>query len=189
MTLLGEDLGGEVVRCSTHGAWSRVFSEAGQPEVADLDLHILGQEHVAQLEVAVEEARLVDVASAHQDLLHVVPGLRLGDGTPVLENVQEGLLGAVLQEDVHKVLVFKGMENFDNVAVVHSFVDFYFLLDLLFGIDTFFEDCFTDHFIGEANFAGRLQLSNFVHSGKAAHPEEVFLHVNFLTRSVFKVVF
>ena len=74
----------DIVWSSTHGARLAVAQNTRQAEVSYLDDHVKGEKHVAQLEIAVEEASLVDVPGAQQDLLHVVPGLWLSYGAAIL---------------------------------------------------------------------------------------------------------
>ena len=59
----------------------------------------------------------MDVLHAVHKLLHVVPGLDLGDHMPGLEHVHQGPFGAVLQHDVDVVRVLKVLDELYNVLV------------------------------------------------------------------------
>ena len=74
-----------------HFLLSLVLHLGGQPKVTNLDLHVLIEQHVAQLEVAVDDFLLVDVASALYQMFEVVAHLRLRQRLPVLQHMDQGL--------------------------------------------------------------------------------------------------
>ena len=63
----------------------------GQSEVADLDRHVLREEHVAQLEIAVDDAGGVHVAQSVGQLSQVEANLRLRQRLAVLHHVHQAL--------------------------------------------------------------------------------------------------
>ena len=64
---------------------------SGQSEVADLDGHILGEEHVAEFEVAVDDARRVDVTQPVHQLAQVEADLGLRQRLAVFHHVHQTL--------------------------------------------------------------------------------------------------
>ena len=72
----------------------------GKSEISDLEGHVCREEHVPQLEVPVEDVPGVDVSDPLADLDHVVADFGLGQDFPGLHHVEEGPLGAVLEDDV-----------------------------------------------------------------------------------------
>ena len=72
----------------------------GKSKISDLEGHVCREEHVSQLEVPVEDVPGVDVSDPLADLDHVVADFRLCQDFPGLHHVEEGPLGAVLEDDV-----------------------------------------------------------------------------------------
>lgn len=56
-----------------------------------LDLHVVVEEDVPELEVPVDDAVLVQVVDALQQLCHVVASLGFGHGLAALVELQQGL--------------------------------------------------------------------------------------------------
>lgn len=65
----------------------------GVPALTDLHLHVVAEEEVAQLEVAVDDAVAVQVLAAQDGLPQVVPHLGLAQRLPPLVQLQQRLRG------------------------------------------------------------------------------------------------
>lgn len=63
----------------------------GQTEVADFNLHLIIEEEVAELQVAMDNVALVEVLDAEQQVLQEVACLRLGDGLAPLVQLHQTL--------------------------------------------------------------------------------------------------
>ena len=79
-----------------------------------------------------DDALAVDVLHAVHQLGHVVPGLGLRHRHPALEDVDQGLPGAVLQHDVDVVPVLEMFEELYYVFVAQRTVKLDFSRDFLF---------------------------------------------------------
>ena len=76
------------------------MESGGKTEISDLEGHVCREEHVAQLEISVEDVSVVNVPDALAYLQHVESDLGLGEDLARFHDVQEGLLSAVLEDDV-----------------------------------------------------------------------------------------
>jgi hypothetical protein len=78
---VGNDLGGDVVGRATNGLFALfgVNEESSEAKVADFDLHLVREEEVAELQVAVDNVRLVEGKDDVDDLEEVALRLRLGE--------------------------------------------------------------------------------------------------------------
>ena len=93
VALLAEDLGRDVVGRAAERllALAVVLEPRGQAKVADLELHVVVEEEVAQLQVAVDDALPVQVLHAQQQLAHEVARLRLRDRLAPLVQLHQTL--------------------------------------------------------------------------------------------------
>lgn len=121
------DFGGDVVGSPTHGAFLLVteLEFGGKPEVSNFEIHVVVEEDVAHLEVAVDDAVAVHVLEGGDDLVHVVAGLLDGELLALLDHLAEGLVGAEFEDDVDVLLVLEDGVELDDLLVVECFVDFY----------------------------------------------------------------
>ena len=89
LALVVQDLWRDVVWRATNRllAFFGVFQQRCQAKVANLYLHVLVQEEVAQLQVAVNDRVVVHVLDPREDLHHVVARLGLQVGSAALDNV------------------------------------------------------------------------------------------------------
>ena len=99
-----EDFGRDVVRSAADGLLllALILKLGGQPEVSKLDLHVLVEEEIAELEVAVDDLVLVQVLERVDDLGEVALHLDLGEPLAALDELVEGLqlLPAVLGSSI-----------------------------------------------------------------------------------------
>ena len=72
---------------------SSVWRPGSQSEVANFHLHILGEEHVAEFEVPVDDALAVGVRHPCGQLTNVVAHFDLRQGRPVPQHVHQRLGG------------------------------------------------------------------------------------------------
>ena len=94
-----------------------------QPEISNLDGHVAGEEHVAKLQVPVQNPLAVDVVGAGGDLTEEVLDLGLGQELSHPGDVEQGRLGGQLQDQVDKTGIFEEMMELDDVDVGHHLVD------------------------------------------------------------------
>ena len=92
-------------------------SRAGEPEVADLDASVVGEEHVLGLQVAVHDAGLVRGGEPAEHRLHDVDGLLGGELAVILEQVAQRDAGQVLHHQVRHVGVLALVEHVDDVRM------------------------------------------------------------------------
>ena len=73
------------------------------------DLHVVVEKDVSELEVSVDDALVVEVFAAQQDLVEEVAALRLGHSFATLVQLHQGTTPAQLKNDVNKILqeIFK----------------------------------------------------------------------------------
>ena len=95
MALFPQNFRGDVVRGSTErvglsaGPIGIVWHGGGQAEVADLEGHVPGEEHVAKLEISVQDSSPVNVPDAFANLDHEVANLWLRQHLAVLHDMLE----------------------------------------------------------------------------------------------------
>lgn len=70
-----------------------------------------------------DDAVGVEVLEGHDDLVHVVLGLELGEPFPALDQFVESLVGAYFQQDVDVVVVFEDVFELGDVGVLDAPVD------------------------------------------------------------------
>ena len=112
----------DVVRSATKTG-ALISKGRGQSEISNLDSHVSREEHVAQLQVSVQNALAVDVVTPGGDLEEVVFHLGLGEELSHLGDVEQSLLGSQLQDHVDKMGIFEGVVELDDVDVGHHLVD------------------------------------------------------------------
>jgi len=128
-----QDLGRDVVGRAADGLLllALELDLGGQAEVAQLDLHLLAEEEVAQLEVAVDHLVLHQVLHRVQDLQQVALHLDFRQPLAPLEQLVQRLVLAHLQQDVHVLVVLEHVFEVHHVRVVQTLVDLYFRNQLL----------------------------------------------------------
>lgn len=127
MAVLLQDLGGDIVGRAADGLLdlALVFDPGGEPEVADLGVHLVVDEDVAQLEVPVDDGLRVDVDQGLDHLLDVYPGLVLGYPLPPLDQVLQRIVPTVLEQDVDILAILEGLDELNDVLVLEGPVNLY----------------------------------------------------------------
>ena len=108
----------------------------GQAEVAELELHLLVEEQVAELQVAVDHAVGVQVLQRVDDLhdvaLHLDLPLAASCASPAQRasarrllhsKTHTHLIGAHFQQDVHVFPILEYVFELDDIRMVQGFVD------------------------------------------------------------------
>ena len=128
-----EDLWSQVVRGSTDSALSFALVEnlGGQSEISNLESHMVREEQVSKLEVAVDDLLGVDVLDGLHQLVDVVAGLDLVKLLTAFNQVCQGLIGADVQHDVDILLVFEVSIEADDVLVIERPVNLNLTCQLL----------------------------------------------------------
>ena len=70
-----------------HFLFSLILDARSQPEIGNLDAHAFIQQHVAQFEIAVHYALVVDVARATHELHQKEAHFRFGEHLALFEHV------------------------------------------------------------------------------------------------------
>lgn len=118
----------------------------GQSEIADLDRHVLREEHVAQLEITVNDSGAVNVAESVGQLAQVETNFGLRQRFTMFHHVHQTLFGTVLQDDVDIFRVLEAVVESNHVEVNQVAMQFNFPGDLFFVVrfgDARFRDDFT----------------------------------------------
>ena len=128
-----EDLWSQVVRGSTDSTLSFALVEnlGGQSEISNLESHMVREEQVSKLEVAMDDLLGVDVLDGLHQLVDVVAGFDLVKLLTALNQVCQGLICADVQHDVDILLVFEVAIEADDVLVIERPVNLNLTCQLL----------------------------------------------------------
>jgi len=115
-----EDLGGDLVGGPADSALLLpVELEFGcQAEVAELEFHLVCEEQVSKLEVAVDDLVALQVAHARNDLHDVALHLDFGQALASAHLLVDGLVGAQFKQDLDLLRVFEEVVEAHDVRVV-----------------------------------------------------------------------
>ena len=115
----GHELGGEVRDRAEQGLPGRGVRARGarEPEVAQLDAAVVGEQHVLGLEVAVHDAGLVRGGEPREHGVEDVDGLLGREPPVVLQQVAQGDARQVLHDEVRHVGVLALVEDVHHVRV------------------------------------------------------------------------
>jgi hypothetical protein len=75
----------------SHFLLADILHSGRESEICDLGVHLVVDEHVAKLEVAMDNVLGVEVLAALHELTHVVTDLRLREGLAGLHHVHQRL--------------------------------------------------------------------------------------------------
>ena len=138
------DLGRDEVWRAAHGEvlLVRLVQLGGQAEVADLHVHVLGEQQVGEGEVAVQDAVRVQVEHAVHHLLQVVARFVLAQARPIVIMAAGGggsgfqvaahlALVAQLEHQVHVVLVLEERVQLQDRGMLQLVVDLHLVLHAL----------------------------------------------------------
>lgn len=129
MTLLAlEHFGGNIVRSTANCSLSLAIKLelGGKTEIADLDLHLVVKEEIAQLEISMNDAVTVEVLDGGADLVYVALNFKLVEALASAEQLVEGLVLTQLEQDVDVLGVFEEVFETDDVVLVKGAVNFDF---------------------------------------------------------------
>lgn len=146
----------------------------GEAEVAQLDLHLVVQEEVAKLQVAVNNPVLVQVLQSVYDLHGVALNFQLVQSLAALQQLVHALVLAQFEQDVHVLAVFKEVLEVAHVAVLDAAVDFDLAHQLLLG-STFGQARLLNDF-GRVHESG-VGINEFVAFGESALAQELALDI------------
>ncbi len=115
----GHQLGGEVGDRAEQGRPGRRRGgrRPGEPEVADLDASVVGEQHVLGFEVAVHDAGAVGRGEAREQRLDDVHGLLARQRAVLLQQIAQRDAGQVLHDEVRRVGILPLIEDVDHVGV------------------------------------------------------------------------
>lgn len=127
-----EHLGRDVVGRAAHRLAALVVARqfSGKPEVAELDLHVLGQKQVAQLKVAVDDFVLVQVLHGAPNLHQVHSRLELRDFASPPQQFVKRFVAADFKQNKHVLLILEHVLEADDVRVAQRLVDVDFTHEL-----------------------------------------------------------
>lgn len=103
-------------------AFSVELQLGGQSEIPYFDLHVVTQEKVTQLQVAVDDPVAVQLPKGRNYLDDVALHLQLCQSLPPPKQVVDGLVSTQLQEDLDLLSIFKEMLKLNYVVVVQRSV-------------------------------------------------------------------
>ena len=112
---LGGEVGDRAEQLRAGGGVGR--RGAREPEVADLDAAVFGEQHVLGLDVAVHDAGAVGRGEAGQDRVHDRDGLRHRQAALLAQQLAKRDAGKVLHDEVGHVAVLALVEHVDHVRV------------------------------------------------------------------------
>ena len=101
-----------------------------ETEVANLDVHVLVKEDVAELEVTVDDLMSVHVMACANELDHVESGLGFREAFPPAEHIHERAVVAELECHVDVVFVFEAFLETNDVGMLQGLVNLNFCIEL-----------------------------------------------------------
>jgi len=163
-------------------------------EVTDLETHTIGQEEVAQLQVAVDDFARVHILHCFDQLVDVVASFDFMQALAALDKVGKRLVGANIEHDVHVLFVFEVAVEAHHILVIERAMNLDLTRQLLTGLGSR-EVSFGDHFESPCQILvifslDRVDSAHFVALGEASFSKEApTLVANKLARffSVFRV--
>ena len=102
MAFAVKEFRGQVLRSPTHRSGGEVVADSllAEPEVRQLGMAMLVQEHVLRLQIPEDNVQTVEILKGQEQLTGVEPGATLGE-TPSTAEVEEELpTRAVVQDQV-----------------------------------------------------------------------------------------
>lgn len=115
-----QNLGGDVVGGAANGAlaFAVELQLGGQPKVTNFDLHVVAEEQVAELEIAVNDPVAVELPQGGHNLDGLALHFELSQPLSAAQQVIHGLVSAQLQQYLHLFSVFEEMFEFYYIVVV-----------------------------------------------------------------------
>lgn len=171
MAVLLEDLRRDVVGCAADCLLDLTFGldPGRQPKIADLGLHLIIDQDIAQFEIPMNDALLMNINQRLDHLADIHPGLMFDQPFPPLDQILKCVVPAILQQDINILLVLESVNKLNDVFVFESFVDFNF--DEEFVALALFVDGFLGDDLGGKQ-AGGLLVDRFVGFGETAGAEQ-----------------
>ena len=134
---LCENLGCDVVGCPTKRSSpiQRIFAlrehQGSEAKVANLHVHVVIEEDVAHLQVAMDDVLAMEIFDGPTYLDHESADFRLGQELPLLDHLHQRAVVAELQDHKSRFAESEGSMELDDVRVMHLGVD----LELCFELD------------------------------------------------------
>jgi hypothetical protein len=174
--LLVHNFGRHIIRRSAKTPSTLAFTDLnGQAEVANFELHLVGDEDVPRLKIPVHNPFGMHVLHRRDQLLHKVPGFKLGEIAPFSDQVAETLVPAVFKQDVYVGIIFEEMFKLNYIPVVQRLLKGDLKLELLLAVE-WFKRVLRNHFAGEYRLRGA-HFNQFVATCKAALAEQLSFYV------------
>ena len=118
-----EDLGRQIVRCATHGSSTNCAvvvlgkKQGSKAKIADLDVHVLVEEEVAGLEIAMDDVSLMQVLDGATCLDHESTNLGHGEVLALLDRISERAILTQLQNNISTRVEGEGAVELDDIGM------------------------------------------------------------------------
>jgi len=124
MALLFQDLRSNVIGCSTNGflCITFVFYLGGQSEVANFGIHLVVDKNISEFQVSVYNPLRMNINHGFYNLTDIDSSLKLSKSLPSFGQVFKCIVSTILKKNIDVLLVLKGINEFDNMAMLKRFV-------------------------------------------------------------------
>ena len=173
-----QDLGSQVVWRSANGALflTLVKNLRSEAEISHLELHFVGEEQIAQLQVSMNHLARMNVLHGEHELVDVVASFNLMKALTTLDKIGEGLVAANVEHDIDIFFVLEVAIEANDALMVQRAMNLDLTGQLLAGFSPG-QIGLGDHLEGPGerrvfDCLDRLDPTDFVALGEAALAEE-----------------